>query len=382
MVCKDKTDMVTWLRKRRSAVTFDLGSAGIRACQLEGSDRTPQARDDLRVERGVPGAAMAEGDAPPTLRVEAGQVARLMGQGAFHGHDVGLIVSPPEAHFYPLHMPERILAEPAERVQQALKWEISQETRQSVDDLEVRYWSLPRGRGMKVNVMAVALPTQTTLAWFDQLAQHNLQLKRIDAAPCALIRLARQVWCPGDGDLWGVLDLGQRHTTLTLAIGDVPAYIRTLSANSHEWTMRLANAFEVTYEVAEEIKRSQTMLPYAGEPVGPLSRAEDLGGDDLSGTLARILNDSLRNLVQEVGRCFSYLMQNFPEHTVRGLLLAGGGADLAGLSSRLSAELDIPVQVLCNRGSASAWEHPLDGVNLAPQSAAAVGGALLDLEHA
>jgi Tfp pilus assembly PilM family ATPase len=370
--------MLALLSSRQSGVTFDLGAAGIRALQLRQRSAAPQQCDALQIDR----PPTDDAESPPAPTVAPAQLARMIGQGRFRGRDVTLVLSTPEVQFYPLHLPDAALAQPTERIEQALKWEVSQESRAATEDLEIRFWRLPTGRGATANVMAVALRSSLALQWSLALAAEGLHLRRIDVSPCALTRLGLRRCAVTDSDLWGVLDLGLRHSTLTLVVGSVPTYIRPLGTSTHQWTQQLARAFEVPYAVAEQLKREHRIeLTSDGVRATPAG-ANLLDATNLASALSRALRDPLQALGREVGRCFSYLMQSFPEHTVQHLFLAGGGACLRGLASVLQAELGIPVGPL---GAAEAddtlpWAQPLLDVKLEPRSAAAAGAALLDLE--
>ncbi len=371
--------MLSVLTAKRSAVTFDIGAAGIRACQLQPRAGAPAVRDLLRVDRGLP-EDPDETPAPPAL--DAPTLARLVGQGRFAGQDVALLISPPEVQFIPLKVPEPALRQSPERVQQALKWEVAQESRRAAHELEVRYWRLPPGPGQQSNVMAVLLPTAAALSWCDQLRNQRLSLSRIDVTPAALVRLAQQFWTPQPTDLWGVLDLGLRQSTLTVVVGQTPTYIRLLTVCAHQWTRQIARTFEISYSAAEQLKREHGVRP-TGQPAPSASDGRIRSrADDVTGALSSVLRDSLRALAQEVTRCFSYMLHSYPEQSLQRLLLAGGAAQLRGLPELLRAELDIPVDLLASDpvAGAPAWERPLAGTRVTPQSAAVIGAGLLDLE--
>ena len=382
--------MLSRFRTRRSAITFDVGAAGLRAYQLRQRGPAPALCDALQFER----TPTADAVAPAAPAVDPAQLDRLIGQGHFAGRDVGLVLSPPDVQFFPLRLPTQALSQAPERIEQALKWEVAQQSRGAADDLEVRHWRLPHSAGQQANVMAVAAPAELVLRWCGLLQQHHLSLRRIDVSPCALVRLCRAVWTPADQDLWGVLDLGLRHSTLTVVVGTVPTYVRCLSISTHQWTRKLAEAFEVTCTIAEQLKRQQPLQ--SGDRGIRTSAAGGSDGHglqhaaDLSSAFWGVLRESIQTLALEVGRCFSYVMHTFPDHSVKRLFLAGGGAGLSGLPGILAGELGIPVVTLATvaRGSpppsgespAPQWEHPLAGIRLEPQAAAALGGALLDLE--
>lgn len=363
---------------RRSAITFDLGAAGIRVCQLRQRGGEPTLCDALQLE----GMVSGEGEQPAAPAVDPAQLDRLIGRGSFAGRELTLVLSPPEVEFFPLRLPAQALAQTPDRIERALKWEVAQESRNSAEELEVRYWSLPVGRAGQNNVMAVVMPCQVALRWCSRLGSHGLTLRRIDVSPCALVRLSCRLWTPTEQDLWGVLDLGLRHSTLTVVVGTVPTYIRSLSVCAHHWTQQLAAAFEVSYPVAEQLKREHGVRATerglrASSPGGNLLQATDLPS-----ALSSVLRKLLQRLAKEVGRCFSYVMQSYPDLSVRRLVLAGGGAGLGGLPAVFEAGLGVPVSTLASgKGDQPPqWDHPLPNLRLEPLAAAALGGALCDLE--
>jgi len=365
-----------WWRDRHSAITFDVGAAGLRAVQFRRRGARTELCDALQFE--LPAA----GGAPPPDGVDLATIAHAVEQGRFIGRDVALVLSPPDVQFVPVRVPPQVLAQPPERFQQAVQFEVSQAARRGSEEMELRAWPLPMAGNQQPNVIAVTLPAAQAAAWCAAADQQQLTLSRIDVAPCALVALAARTWPPEDSESWGVLDLGRRHTTLTLVVGRTPAYIRTLGACSHDWTQRLAAAFEVPLDVAEELKRRHGIrAPERGVRSGG-GDAGRLVGDELAGACASVLREALRGLSAEVGRCFAYLQQAFPEHAPRRLVLGGGGAGLPGLADLLQGELEIPVCPLAPEPSASRATAIRSDRRIDVRNAAAVGAALLDLEAA
>jgi Tfp pilus assembly PilM family ATPase len=370
--------MISRLTARRSAITFDLGAAGVRAYQLARRGRGRQLCDILEVDR-----SPTLGDqTAPHPRLDAGELSRLVGQGGFSGSDVGLVLSPPEVNFQPVTLPDKALSQSADRIHEVLKWEVAHDSRGPAGDLEVRYWRLPRGRGQQPNVMAVTMSSHVAQDWIDRLRREQLNLVRLDVSPCALVRLAHEIWTPGNDDLWAVLDLGLRQAVVTVVVGTTPTYIRVFPTAAHSWTCQVANAFEVTYPVAERLKREHGVgAPQRGfsPSSGPRTLAQ---AADLPTALSSVLGDGLQQLVTEVQRCFAYMMQGFPDSNPRGLWVAGGGAQLVGLPEYLERELGIPVRRLWAHADEPPWERPMADIPCGPRAAAALGGALLDLEDA
>ena len=305
-----------------------------------------------------------------------------MGQGRFRGCDVGLVLSPPDVRFCALRVPKKALEQSERRVREALAWEMAREMRSDAQSLEVRHWQLPPGHQQGLNVMAVALPAARPLDWFQLLARERLHLRRIDVSPCSLVHLACRTWTPADRELWGILDLGFRGTTLTVVLGTVPVYIRSLSASSNAWTQRLAQAFELPPVAAEHIKRAQGIRP--GDR-GVRPRRGDqflLEARDIPAVIFAVLRESLDELVHEVNRCFAYTLQNFADADASRLFLAGGGANLSGLAEYLGMQLGLSMSPLGGDGVEEAEPGPLSGTKISPEEATVVGSALMDVEAA
>ena len=392
--------MFSRFRSRNSIITFDVGSAGIRAFQATARGSHLVRRDALRLEL-LPSQRPADGELP---QPDYSRLARLAGQGSFSGSDIGLVLSPPNVRFCALRLPKKALAQSPKRVREALAWEVAREMRTEAHELEVRYWQLPPRHQQGLNVMAVALPIERAIAWHDVFARERLRLRRIDVSPCALVHIAGRIWSPEENELWGILDLGFHSTTFTVVLGRVPTYIRSLSASSDQWTHRLADAFEVNHASAEQIKRTHGIQPTergirASQP-DPVP-SELMNAQDIPGVVFGLLREPLDNLVYEINRCLAYVLQNVSDVNVTRLLLAGGGANLRGFAEYLELQLDMPVDLLSNqrRGAGATsglaagetpalpvelpptpWERPLVNTTIQPEEAAVIGGAILDLE--
>lgn len=349
---------------RSSAIAFDAGSTGVRACQLTSVRGGMRVVDTLEIRYPTAGAPAAPaGDDPPASVLTAAlpRLDRLVGQAAFQGSEVALVLSPPDVRYQTLRIADGVLHQPEARIIAAIKWEVARERRCEPHDLEVRYWRLPVGH--QHNVMAVSILCAQAQQWFDRLAASRLWLKRIDGAPSALARLGVRQISPSKRDLWAVLDIGLRRASLTLMIGEVPTYVRAISVGGDDWTRTLAQVFETSPSEAERIKRE--------------SGITSDGDDEVASIAFASIRDSLTDLVRQIELCFGYVVQNYAETHPTALLLTGGGAALAGLDEYLALHVGVPVQRL----AAPPVLHP-DPASIRPSSLLAAGAALLDLEGA
>lgn len=362
---------------RRSAVTFDFGAAGIRAHQFRARGSRISLWDALELD--LPRGDGADSNESPV--VDIARLARLVEQGRFLGRDVALILSPPDVQFSALHLPEQVLTQEPVRIQQALKCEVSRDMRLDPTNLEVRYWRLPPGHYQGLNVMAIAISVEQVTRWFDECGRHRLNLRRIDVSPQALVGLARRMWTPSSTDLWGILDLGFRRTTFTAVVGEVPTYVRCLSASVDDLTRRLSAGLDVSHAVADRLRREYGILPDSRGVRDISAGWQSVRPEDLPRVLFGLLRGTLGDLVEEINKCFSYVLKSFPDLRTGRLFLAGGGANLKGLPEFLEIHVGLPVALLAAETEAETaqWQNPLPDVRFRPEAAASVGGALLDM---
>jgi Tfp pilus assembly PilM family ATPase len=361
---------------RYSAIVFDLGATGWRACQLRRRGATVETFENLRLD--LPPESIPRGEAPdPSASVEdpaarlAARAARLMEQARFRGRDVGLVLSPRDVQFHALAVPPGLLSQSPQRVQEALRFELSHIARSDPAKLEIRYWSLPDAAAARHNVMAVTMDRSLAQAWVRRMEEQGLHLRRLDVAPLAQARLGSHLFPSSESDLWGVLDAGYHQATLTILVGSTPTYIRSMPTSLCTWTARLAQALDIAPTLAEQLHYHHGISAGAVAPVEPIQgQLEDQA--DLGPLFFSLLREQLTQLADEIVRCLSYVLQAHPETNATRVLLAGSGGALPGLAEFLELHVGLPVAVL------RAPDAPrLPG---GPDLSAALGGALLDLE--
>lgn len=361
--------MVLSLLARQSAILFDAGTTGVRACQVVRRRGQYAVTDVLSV---------AAGDAAATRSaVDCQRLGRLAQQGRFSGRDVGLVLAPPHVQFHVLRVPPNIFQQPAEQIHSALAWEIARETRADAKELEVRYWPLPPGHSEGLNVVAAALPAAQAHAWVAGFQAAGWRLRRIDVAPCALARAAMCGWTPHTTDAWGIADIGAGRTVVTVMIGETPIYVRALTTGSRRWAQVVAEAFEASPREAEEITRAAGIQVIdRGVRSAPGTRGTACETDALPAILFNALRPQLETLCRELILCFSYALGSYSEAAVSRLVLAGGGSQLAGLDDYLTSVLDFPVHIL-----GDALPNGLgEACRAHPEAAAVLGSAILDVE--
>lgn len=357
-------------RSARSAVTIDVGAARLRACQVRLGGSRVALHDSLKLDWSLPP------DADVPTAPDAARLERVLSHGRFAGRDVTLVVSPPTVSCLALQLPRAVLAQPVSRQDTAIRWEIAGSLPEPVDGYEVRWQEIPSDGAGKSNVLVIAMPTRFALACHEALARIGFRLRRIDASPCALARALKLVVPAGAEELCGVVDLGWRHSTLTMIVAGMPVYVRALPAAGPAWTRHLAAALDISVDLAESVKRRFGVRP-GGRAIRAGGGLAELSGDDMPRVVFSVLREPIESLLRETLDCFAYIFRAMPQLTSGRLLLTGGGACMPGLAEHIAAIANVPTTVLCGPVGQDIARPLFDG-----ELATAVGGALLDTEQA
>jgi cell division protein FtsA len=219
-----------------------------------------------------------------------------------------------------------------------------------------------------VCITAAATPLRAVV----QAVEHSrcrvryLVAKGLASGEAALTRDEREV-----GVL--LLDIGGGSTTLAHYRHGVLTHLAVLPVGGWHFTNDLAVAFNMPWDVAEDVKvRWGGVLPDGGGP--ETIEVAAFGGRGASRIERREVTRYLRERALEVLRLAYYTLRHsfgLPAMPPAGVVLSGGGASLGGLDALFRQGLDAPVRVASPRG--------VEGLPQGMQSPAytAVVGALL-----
>jgi Tfp pilus assembly PilM family ATPase len=180
----------------------------------------------------------------------------------------------------------------------------------------------------KVNVVTV--PAAWSEQVSDDVAAGRWDCRVIDALPWALARAVVMATPEAAAETVAALDWGYGRATLTLIHQGTPAFVRTLKECGYQQFIAAAESgLRLSAADADKVLRRYGLAPTA-----------DCGrviGEALAAPLAR--------LESELRRTLGYWQGQTRGVKPAALYLFGGGSLLGGGSERLSASVDVPVQV-------------------------------------
>jgi type IV pilus assembly protein PilM len=174
--------------------------------------------------------------------------------------------------------------------------------------------------------------------YVDACKRAKLKLAGIDFDAFALLRA---VTAKRDADeAWTAalvaLAIGHDRTIFAVSDGHVCEFTRVLDWGGSAIDTALAEALDVTPDVAEKLKLE---LSLSGEPEHPNLAPE---GVELA---RKAIRESLQLLARELVASLQFYQSRPGSLAIGELLITGGGAGLAGLDAELTRMLGVPVQI-------------------------------------
>jgi type IV pilus assembly protein PilM len=319
-------------------IGVDIGARGVKAVQLalNGDRRILHAATVLPLPAVTMGKEPAARDAAEgeLFNAIAQRLSDQLIRQGFHGRELVLAAPAHRLEADLLELPPRSSGAPLDELARV---EIGRSGGMASTSFEMASWDLPqpaRG-GNSTAVMAIALRHKDADRMLDAFTRHRFTCRAIDVDAAALARAAAASFKPNE--MSGVLDLGWANSRLVLVYNGTIVYRRMLADVS---LSVLHQAVTSRLELAEDA------ADYALATLGAATTEEatDIDPAEVS-RLRALVTRYVDALVTELKASFSFALHRYPELPLKRLLLAGGGARVAGLASTLSQRLSTDVQV-------------------------------------
>lgn len=336
----------------RSTIGVDVGSTGVRACQVSSSRGRPKITHaaEVKLERGVVvGGEVREVEGLTSALNELWKV------GKFSSKSVIVGMAGQQTLVRQVDLPW----EPADVFREALPLRVSQDLPVDPMEMTLDYYPLTefqRGQALMQRALIVAAMNAGVENAADALVAAKLKVTRADFSPFALIRSAVHTagdgsnvpGAPADGEerpCEVVIDVGGQVTIVAIHDQGRPLFVRLVSAGADSVTRALADHLQIRAETADALKRSLGIQGVGMEQMSP-----DLAAQIPANAVPvaqQVVNLMAGSLVQVVRESVEYFLAASPNTTgVSRVLLSGGGALLGGYADRVASELRAPVALL------------------------------------
>lgn len=211
------------------------------------------------------------------------------------------------------------------------------------DDDPTAVSSVPGAPHAGTRVLAAASSLERATAWVNAARKIGVEPRSLVAAPLAYARAVDALLATegpeARAEAIAVVDVGHVRTNVAVVHGGKVVFARTLSRGGRGVTQAIAKAWNLPWDDAERIKRTQAEVQAgATAVVDPLARPTQTGVTDLHDVVMREVQPLARDLRQTLAACRAQAGV-----LAARILLVGGGARLAGLRAYLAGELEVPV---------------------------------------
>lgn len=228
----------------------------------------------------------------------------------------------------------------------------------SIDNCAVEYEVRGKvGTPPQLDVLLVVAPQPMVTGRVSVIEGAGLEAVAVDVEAFALLRaLDAAGWLPGENQAVVVCDMGATYTDVNIVVGNQVAVTRSIPIGGNSLTATLASVLNVPAEEAEEHKR---FMEVGGDEANHAAAV----GMETPNMARQVVVPFLDELIRELRRSVIYFQSQAAEAgmsvAVEQVVLAGGGAQLAGLAEYLQDRLGMEIRCL-------------DPLAMHPDSAAAV----------
>lgn len=237
----------------------------------------------------------------------------------------------------------------------ALGKELRERLRQELDESVVDYLPLRNTDNQetsKTAIVAVAKRT-TVLAYLEQLRRAGLQAVALDIGPAALARVVAALDTARAHPNVLLINFGRFKTYLTVTWGRRLMLDREIDFGDHWLVGNLAENLDIPGELVTQLLCKHGFRNPASGPSG-------LEDDDITRTMAEILQPEFAELAQEINKTLIYVASRTHGKSVEQVYLLGSVARYPHVAEFLGDLLKIPVEVL----------NPLSAFDFAPGAGA------------
>lgn len=346
----------------KNIVGLDIGTSAVRAAEVRGHDPATLVRF---AQLSLPAGAVVGGEVVDEAAA-ASVVHDLWKRGGFKNKRVALAVANPGVVVRQVDLPAMSEAE----LRGALPFQVQDYIPIAVEDALLDF--VPLGEYLAEDgapmqrVLAVAAHREMVAGFVRVAERAGLDPVSVDLGPLAAVRaLALPPSVIGDVPAEAVVDIGAGVTTIVVHRAGETLFVRILASGGADITEALVQELSVEADQAEALKHS-------------VGLAGSVGEDARIGDLVRL---RARVFIEDIRQSLDYYHSQPDAVRVSRVLLAGGGARLAGLSASLEEAVRVPVELADAFANVTIGDIGLDDVQRVHASrvaAVAVGLAMED----
>jgi len=228
---------------------------------------------------------------------------------------------------------------PKKELEQVLAWELKKYVDLPSDQLCIDYLVNSKKDDLKdtLDVFLVSAPKRKVDESISLIQSAGLNCAVLETKATALIGAVFELAPEFCQKNFAILDIGSKTSLVNIVNNGFLSFTREIEWGGENLTLALCD------KLGYDRKKAETRKKQVG-----LSEGEEKRGTDSPEewtNAAKILEEKMDNLIQEIAKSFEYYRAQFPEDEIEQLLLTGGSSGLPSLQRFFTQRLEMNVQL-------------------------------------
>jgi type IV pilus assembly protein PilM len=342
-------------RKAKSLVGLDIGSSAVKAVELKAAGRgyrvATYGSESLPPDSIVDGAIIDGAAVADAIR-------RLFDGRGIRTRDVAASLSGNAVIVKKITLPTMTEAELAE----SIYWEAEQYIPFDIQDVNLDYQVLDGAEAGKgtMDVLLVAAKKEKIADYTGVIAQAGRTAVIVDVDAFALQNAYEVNYAIEPAAVVVLLNAGASATNINILSGEQSVFTRDVSIGGNAYTEALQRELSLPFEVADQLKRGETVDGVSFEEARPVLRAVT------------------ENVMLEIQKTFDFFKATASSDRIDRLVVSGGASRAEGFMEILAERFGAPVEAFdpFRRVAFDARKVAGNPAEIAATAAVAVGLAL------
>ncbi len=347
--------MVRW---QKATVGLDIGSSIVKAVQLRRSGKGIELEKFGIAEIYPGGDKKAAAESVRELKIAA--VRKALQSANISAKQAITAVSGESIIVRYIQLPDM----PEDELKNALKWEAEEYIPFHIDEVNIDSVILGKaGEGGKVDVLLVSAKKELVNEHIDLIRAVGLTPLIIDVDSFAFLNCFEVNYQPNPTDVIALINIGGEITSINVYIGGISRFSRDISIAGDTITTSIQSRLGISFVQAEEMKiaAGASVPSEEAEAEGGPSESglldtirgtvekitgEELGEDSQEAIAAKMVKNSLTNLLSEIRRSIQFFENQANGRVVQKIVLGGGTSKLRNIDKFFANELNLPVEII------------------------------------
>jgi type IV pilus assembly protein PilM len=340
----------------KAAVGLDIGSSYVKAVQLRRLGKTGIELERFGMAEIYPGGDKTGAD---EHRSKVNAVKSALSNANISAKHTISAVSGESIIVRYIQLPNM----PEAELRNALRWEAEEYIPFAIDDVNLDSVILGQSEdGERVDVLLVSAKKDLVNSHLSIIRDAGLTPMIVDVDSFAFLNCYEINYTPALTDVVALVNIGAEITNINVYIGGVSRFSRDISIAGDTITKGIQSKIGIEWNAAEDVKIKEGAPEETPEAPsestddsslvdtirGTVERitGEDLGEDSPEAIAAKVVRNTLNNLIGEIRRSIQFFENQANGRQVQKVVVGGGTAALRSLDGYLERELNLPVEVI------------------------------------